>query len=106
VDHEPYFLTPINGGFKKFFNFLQDFGFNYEVLSEMHKISAEHILSDSERKILDKTELIRFLPKKWRTLSPCPFLELSADFSDVYICKASDTIYMPVSNLSEKEIVK
>ena len=91
---------------KKFLNFLKDFGFNYDILSEIHKVSMKDTLSDVEKEILGKDEMISFLPKRLRVLNPCPFLEMSPEFPDVYICKASEIVYMPVYNFSEQEVLK
>lgn len=99
-------FDPYKRWIKKFLNFLNDFGFNYDILSEMYKVSMKDALSDVEKEILGKDKMISFLPKRLRVLNPCPFLEMSPEFPDVYICKASEIVYMPVYNFSEQKVLK
>ncbi len=106
---------------------LKNLGFKYEILEEIRDFTSQSISSELEKLILEKGELtfekkrlenielkkeiverrepVQFLPEKMRSLAPCPFLEISPEFSDIYICGVSKHVYVTQSSLSEKEAI-
>jgi len=105
--------------------------FEYRMLEEIDRFPSEYVFSNIERLILEEGELIlekqklerierekkleekrlerheraQFLPEKMKKLNPCPFLEVSSDFSDIYVCGASKYTYVPLSSMSESDAI-
>jgi len=88
---------------------LENGGFSYEILDEIDYFTPKQTPYNPDE-LLPKEEIeeekVQLLPEKIRKLYPCPFLESSLDFSDIYICKASKIINLPTFTLHEKEVLK
>ena len=70
---------------------------------KLEKIEKEKRLEEER---LETRERVKYLPEKLKILNPCPFLEVSSEFSDIFICGAFKYTYVPLSSMTEKEVVK
>ncbi|MHA1721730.1 MAG: hypothetical protein ACTSXW_01500 [Candidatus Baldrarchaeia archaeon] len=86
-------------------------GFSYKILDEIDYFTPKQTPYDPDGLLSkewggEEEEEVQLLPERIKKLSPCPFLEPSLDFSDIYICKASKIIDIPTYTLHEKEVLK
>ena len=61
------------------------------------------LLREAVEELLEEIRRKSVLPPEMKALRPCPFLSVSPDFPDIYLCRVSEITYVPVSTLAREE---
>ena len=59
-------------------------------------------LREAVEELLEEIRRKSVLPPEMKAMRPCPFLSVSPDFPDIYLCRVSEITYVPVSTLAEE----
>ena len=61
------------------------------------------LLREAVEELLEEIRRKSVLPPEIKAMRPCPFLSVSPDFPDIYLCRVSEITYVLVSTLTEEE---
>ena len=95
-------------GLKMLFKVIETLGLKYEKIDEIKSFLPSNTPYNPDLPVPEVDEkAIQLLPEKMKRLGACPFLEVSLEFSDIYICGASRLIYIREgSSIYEKDVKK
>mgnify|MGYP000182654889 FL=1 len=90
------------------FKMLEILGLKYEKVNEIMSFLPSNAPYNPDLLVPEVDERsLQLLPREMKSLGACPFLEISLDFPDLYICGASRIIYIASSSsMTKKDVDK